>query len=176
MTDFDSFDEDEHFVSKTQIKREMEALQELGKKLLDLSKSQQEKIEMSDTLRDALEEATRIKQNEAKRRHMQYIGKVMRSEDHEYIADKLKLFDATSAVHKKRFHQLEITRDKLCSSQSDEELQQYLLKNPDIDRQHFRQLVRQAKKETEQGSKTANRKKLFKLLREVEDKKLGLSD
>ena len=43
MTDFDQLEDDENFISKTQIKREMEALQALGKKLLNLSKAQQKK-------------------------------------------------------------------------------------------------------------------------------------
>lgn len=177
MTDFDSFDDDEQIVSKTQIKREMEALQDLGKKLLSLSKSQQEKVSMSETLRAALEEATRIKKNEAKRRHLQYIGKIMRSEDHEAIAQRIELFDATSAAHNKLFHQLETVRDKLCGEQSAEAVHAYLEENPDLDIQHFRQLVRQAKKEVEQeGSKSTNRKKLFRFLRDVQDKKMGLAD
>ncbi|TBR44779.1 DUF615 domain-containing protein [Marinomonas agarivorans] len=176
MTDFDAFEDEEEFVSKTQLKREMEALQDLGKKLLTLSKSQQDKVPMTDTLRDALVEATRIKQREATRRHLQYIGKVMRGEDHEAIAERIALFDSSSAAHNKLFHQLEQTRDRLCSSESNEAVKDYLSANPDIDMQHFRQLVRLAKKETELNQKTTQRKKLFRLLREVQDKKLGLID
>lgn len=176
MTDFDSFADDEEFISKTQVKREMEALQDLGKKLLMLSKSQQEKVPMSDTLREALIEATRIKQREATRRHLQYIGKVMRSEDHEAIAARIALFDSTSAAHNKLFHQLELTRDKLCGPESSNTVHEYLTEHPDIDIQHFRQLVRLAKKEAEQDQKTTQRKKLFRLLREVQDKQLGLAD
>lgn len=175
MTDFDSLENDEHIISKTQVKREMEALQALGKKLLSLSKSQQEKVTMSDTLRQALVEATRIKKNEAMRRHMQYIGKIMRSEDHEAIAERINLFDSTSAAHNKLFHNLEITRDTLCGQNSDVEMHRYLEENPNIDIQHFRQLVRLAKKEAELDQKSSNRKKLFKLLRDIQDKKLGLN-
>ena len=80
MTDFDQFENDDDIPkSKTQIKREMEALQDLGKKLLGLSKNQLKKVEMSDTLREAFVEAGRIKQHEAMRRHLQYIGKIMRT-------------------------------------------------------------------------------------------------
>jgi len=174
MTDFDSLEDDEHIVSKTQIKREMEALQELGKKLLSLSKSQQQKVSMSDTLRAALEEATRIKQREAMRRHLQYIGRIMRTEDHESISNRINLFDSTSAAHNKMFHKLEMIRDNLCSEHSMEAMHSYLEENSDIDMQHFRQLVRQAKKEAEKGDKTTSRKKLFKLLRDIQDKKIGL--
>ena len=178
MTDFDQFeDEDDIPKSKTQIKREMEALQEIGKKLLQLSKSQQKKVPMSDTLRDALNEADRIKQHEATRRHLQYIGKVMRTEDHEAIEQRLALFDTTSAAYNKLFHQLELKRDALIGENSKEELANYLNDHPEVeDIQTLRNLIRQAQKEVSQQGKTTNRKKLFRFLREAEEKRLGLSE
>ena len=63
--------------SKSQLKREMHALQDLGKRMLDLSNDQLETLPISETLRAAIEESRRIRQNEAKRRHLQYIGKVI---------------------------------------------------------------------------------------------------
>lgn len=178
MTDFDQFDDNEEIPkSKTQIKREMEALQELGKKLLDLSKKQQQKVDMSDTLREALAEADRLKQREAMRRHLQYIGKIMRTEDHESIANRVAMFDTTSAAYNKIFHQLEQRRDALIGENSKDELAQYLEDHPGLeDIQLLRQLIRQSQKEVSQQGNTTNRKKLFRFLREVEEKKLGLTD
>ena len=72
MTDFEHYDDnEEEYKSKTQVKREMEALQDLGEKLTNLSAGQRKKVPMSDTLRAALEEADRIKQWGAKRRPLQ---------------------------------------------------------------------------------------------------------
>jgi len=178
MTDFDQFENEEDTPkSKTQIKREMEALQEIGKKLLKLSKNQQKKVPMSDTLRDALAEADRIKHHEATRRHLQYIGKVMRTEDYEAIDQRIALFDSTSAAYNKLFHQLEIKRDALIGENSKEELSNYLADHPEIeDIQLLRQLIRQSQKEMSQEGKTTNRKKLFRFLRETEEKRLGLSE
>lgn len=178
MTDFDQLDNDEELPkSKSQIKREMDALQEVGKKLLSLSKNQLKKIEMSDTLKDAIIESGRIKQHEAKRRHLQYIGRVMRTEDHETIAQRVALLDTTSAAYNKLFRQIEIKRDALIGENSKEALSQYLDENPNIgDIQLLRQLIRQSQKEVSQQNKTTNRKKLFSLLREVEEKRLGLKD
>lgn len=176
MTDFDQYEnEDEIPKSKTQIKREVEALQDLGKKMLELSKNQLKKVEMSETLRDAFVEAGRIKKHEAMRRHMQYIGRIMRTEDHEAIAQRVALFDSTSAAYNKLFHQLEIKRDALIGENSKNELSQYLDENPEIeDIQLLRQLIRLSQKEASQESKTTNRKKLFRFLREAEEKRLGL--
>ena len=175
MTEFEHLEDDPDYKSKSQVKREMEALQELGTKLLSLSKSQQLKVEMSDVLREALAEANRIKQREAMRRHMQYIGRVMRNEDCESIAHQVALFDSTSAAHNKLFHGLEHKRNALIGPNSAEELQKYFDINPNVDMQHVRQLVRQSIKELAEGKKTASQKKLFKYLREVEEKKLGIS-
>ena len=178
MTDFDQLENDEELPkSKSQVKREMDALQEVGKKLLSLSKNQLKKIEMSDTLKDAIEESGRIKQNEAKRRHLQYIGRVMRTEDHETIAQRVALLDTTSAAYNKLFHQLEIKRDALIGENSKEVLSQYLDDNPNLEEiQLLRQLIRLSQKEASQEGNTSNRKKLFRLLREVEEKRLGLKD
>ncbi|ETI61611.1 ribosome biogenesis factor YjgA [Marinomonas profundimaris] len=178
MTDFDQFDNEEDIPkSKTQIKREVEALQDLGKKLLALSKNQLKKVEMSETLREAIAEADRIKKHEAMRRHLQYIGKVMRTEDHEAIAQRVALFDSTSAAYNKLFHQLEVKRDALIGENSKEVLSQYLEENPNVEEiQLLRQLIRQSQKEVSQEGNTTNRKKLFRLLRDVEEKRLGLKE
>ncbi len=175
MTEFEHLEDDENYKSKTQIKREVEALQVIGTKLLTLSKQQQSKVEMSETLRAALLESTRIKQREAMRRHMQYIGRIMRTEDHEAIAARIALFDSSSAAHNKLFHSLEHERDALIGENSAAEVQKFLEENPDIDIQHFRQLVRQSIKELSEGKKTTSRKKLFKYLREVKEIKLGIN-
>lgn len=178
MTDFDQFDNEEDIPkSKTQIKREVEALQDLGKKLLALSKNQLKKVEMSETLREAIAEADRIKKHEAMRRHLQYIGKVMRTEDHEAIAQRVALFDSTSAAYNKLFHQLEVKRDALIGENGKEVLSQYLEENPNVEEiQLLRQLIRQSQKEVSQEGNTTNRKKLFRLLRDVEEKRLGLKE
>ncbi|WP_067223262.1 ribosome biogenesis factor YjgA [Marinomonas gallaica] len=175
MTDFEYYDENEEdYKSKTQIKREMEALQDLGAKLVKLNPAQRKKVPMSDTMRDALVEADRIKQWSAQRRHLQYIGKVMRTEDADAISARLELFDSTSAANNKRFHQLEGTRDALIGDGGKEILDQYIVANPHVDIQQLRSLVRMAKKEVEQNKTTTSRKKLFKFLREAQDAKLGL--
>lgn len=64
--------------SKSQVKREMHALQGLGKQMQELSHEQLDSLQISETLRRAIDESVRIRQNEAKRRHLQYIGKIIR--------------------------------------------------------------------------------------------------
>ena len=67
--------------SKTQVKREMHELQDLGLALLNLPVAQRDAIAMDDRLREALREYHRMPTRESKRRHMQYVGKLLRDTD-----------------------------------------------------------------------------------------------
>ncbi|MBL4820646.1 MAG: DUF615 domain-containing protein [Gammaproteobacteria bacterium] len=71
--------------SKTQRKREMIALQEIGVKLTTFNDTQLGKLPLSNKLRTAIKEFKRLPNSHgAKRRQLQYIGRLMR--DHE-LAD-----------------------------------------------------------------------------------------
>jgi len=174
--DFNSINrasEEEEWVSKTQIKKEMHALQAIGEKLIELKPEQLAKIPMSELLAAAIEEAHRIKpRSSAMKRHMNYVGRLMRTEDAEAIQQAMDLFDASKQAHTALFHKLERWRDNLING-GNEELQSYLADNPEADIQHLRQLVRNAKKEAEKNQGPAASRKLFKYLRELAEEKLN---
>ncbi|OGA20916.1 MAG: hypothetical protein A3I02_00715 [Betaproteobacteria bacterium RIFCSPLOWO2_02_FULL_67_26] len=67
--------------SKTQRKKQVHALQDLGAELVELSAEQLAAIELPESLRDAVEAARRITARGARRRQLQYIGKLMRRVD-----------------------------------------------------------------------------------------------
>ena len=75
--------------SKTQVKKEMLALQALGEKLVELTANQIKKIDMPLELRDALLFAKTINRGEARRRQLQYVGVLMREADPEPIQKAL---------------------------------------------------------------------------------------
>jgi len=91
--------------SKTRRKQEVHALQALGEALVELGDAQLEAIEMPERLRDAVMEARGITRHEARRRQMQYIGKLMRNADPEPIRSALEALQASSrgqtALHKR---------------------------------------------------------------------------
>ncbi len=64
--------------SKSQLKRDSQALQDMGAQLVDMPEGKLQKFDLPENLRDAIYEARRLKSREAKRRHLQYIGKLMR--------------------------------------------------------------------------------------------------
>ncbi len=82
-------DQDEERVSRSQRKRESSALQELGEKLAALSPARQEELPLPPDLRDALVEFRRISNREARRRHLQYIGRLMREAEAEGLLDEI---------------------------------------------------------------------------------------
>ena len=95
-------------LSKTQRKQAMEDLQTLGEELVELSTDRIKKIDIPDFLRDAVREAQRMpRHDEAKRRQMQYIGKLMRSVDPEPIRAALALVRGESASETAKLHRLE---------------------------------------------------------------------
>ncbi|WP_417530945.1 ribosome biogenesis factor YjgA [Marinobacter lipolyticus] len=155
--------------SKSQLKREMHALQDLGKRMLELSNDQLDTLTISDTLRAAIEESRRIRQNEAKRRHLQFIGKVIRQEDDpDGLKRAIDAFDAGSEEHTRRHHLAERWRDRMIS-EGDSAVGEFVSYCPDADIQHLRNLARNARKDVEKQKNTGQARKLFRYLREAID-------
>ncbi|WP_417760898.1 ribosome biogenesis factor YjgA [Shewanella sp.] len=158
------YDHDEEYVSKSAMKRESTAAQDLGAQLLTLSQSQLDKIPLEDSLLDALALAKKIKPNtDAHRRQVQYIGRLMRNIDLAQIKAALdKVLNRKNQVAA----QAQIT-EKLCDkllTEGDEAIQALLDLHPQLERQKLRQLVRQAKKELEKGTESTAKANLFKYL------------
>ncbi len=157
--------DDELIISKSQIKREMNALQDLGKKLLDLKDAQLKKMPISDEMMKAVLESRNITQREATRRHLQYIGKLMRDEDGDAIQYALDEFDSSSQRFTQALHELEVWRSKLIDDPNGA-VTDYIEHYPKTEVQHLRQLVRNAVKDKTNGKNTGASKKLFQYLRD----------
>ena len=154
-------------VSKSQRKREMLALQELGKRLTELNTSLLLKCELPDDLLRAIEEFQRLpNKHEARRRQLQFIGKLMRNTDTSLIEKVLNQDQHNANLNKRFFKQLEEFRERLLAG-SEDALQQLILDHPSIDIQYLRQLIRQTQKEQDQKKPPSSAKKLFQYLREL---------
>ncbi len=160
------YDDEPEIISKSEIKRQMTALQKLGEKLLALSPKQLALVPMSEKLEEAIETAKRINHHEGKRRQMQYIGKLMRSEDGEAIGAVIQQIEDGQKALARAFQQLETWRDRMIT-EGEDAIGEFANTYPDVDRQHLRQLIRNAQKESSQNKPPANARKLFKYLREV---------
>lgn len=165
--EFEDFPEEK---SKSQIKREMEALQALGLCLTELNSDQLDQVPMGESLDGAIREYQRLKKGEAKRRQMQYVGRVMRGideKDIDAITHAINSFDASHVEHTQRFHQIENWRDRLLTEKT--ALTDYLVQFPEADVQHLRQLIRNAQKEQSQQKNLGSTRKLFRYLRELSE-------
>jgi ribosome-associated protein len=164
----DKWDDDEdQGPSKSDLKREMKALQELGEAIVKLSKGQLQTIPLEDEkLTEAIHTARRIKSREGLRRQLQYIGKLLRNIDIEPIQQAHQNLLEGRKQETQAFHKLEQLRDQLIENgpnQLGEIIEQY----PNADRQHLRQLIMQANKEQKANKPPAAARKLFKYMREL---------
>lgn len=173
--DMDDLDEEYTGPSKSAVKRQMIALQELGESLTQLNEKQLKSIPIEDErLVIAVKETQQIKSNSARKRHMQYIGKLMRDVDVESIERALKTIYKQKQVGNDAFHELEKLRDKLLEL-GVAGIEHVVARWPSADRQQLRQLVLQHQREIKNNKPPAASRKLFKHLRELQESSSGES-
>jgi ribosome-associated protein len=131
--------------SRSDLKRESDALQKLGEDLLTLRADLYAKLDLPDNLHQAVLDAKTITAHEARRRQMQYIGKLMRKVDAEPIRAALDAQRMGSASETLALHEAESWRDRLIAD--DTTLQAWLSAHPQTDAQQLRALLRQARKD-----------------------------
>jgi len=153
--------------SKSAVKRAMSELQDLGAELVALSADQLRKIDLPDDLRDAVRDAQRFTQHEARRRQLQYIGRLMRGLDAEPIRAAIDDIKGVSAAAAVRLHAVERLRERLLADEK--VIGEIAAEHPQADLQQLRQLRRNALKEQEHGKPPRAFRELFRVLRELEN-------
>lgn len=164
-TDSDDIDDWDDQPSKSELKRQMHALQQLGGELIELSAKRLEQIPMSPKLQEGVELARRLKQREARRRQLQYIGKVLRTEDLAVIREKLDAFRNEGLVSRQQHLFAERWRDRIIDEGAPA-IEALLEEHPQFERQPLRQLHLQAQRERQQEAPPAASRKLFRYLRD----------
>jgi ribosome-associated protein len=156
-------------VSKTQRKREMTELQALGAALVELPESQLAGMQIEERLLQAVLEAKRIRSHEAKRRQLQYIGRLMRDVDPEPLRARLAALEGGSAQAAAAHRRLEAWRERLLAD--DEALTAFAAENPAADVQKIRTLIRNSRKEQKEGKPPRAYRELFRTLKAIESSK-----
>lgn len=152
--------------SKSQVKREMRALHDLGRELVDLPARELAKFGFSETLLDAIVLAQNLRR-EALRRQLQHIGKLLRDEDEAAIRQTMVQISQPQMDEVKAFHEIEQWRDRLIEG-DDEVINRLISRFPDTDRQHLRQLVRNARKERKMEKPPKYSRLLFQYLKNLQ--------
>ncbi|BCF96364.1 hypothetical protein PPGU19_009330 [Paraburkholderia sp. PGU19] len=155
--------------SKSQLKREMHALQELGVELVALPKDALKRMPMPESLDEAVRAARRITDHEGKRRQMQYVGKVMRGlldEETAALREALDKYKGINKAETARLHWIERTREKLLAD--DAALTEFIRQHPAVDPQEGRTLIRNARKEAQQGKPPRYFRDLFQWIKNAD--------
>lgn len=154
--------------NKSAGKRAMQSLQELADRLLQLGPDRWQALGLSDKLQQALHEGRRLTSLSARRRQQRYLAKLLSLEEQQAAIDLVQTLDARHEADNLRFHRLEQWRERLLT-EGDTALAELLQDHPQADRQALRQLVRQAQKEASSGKPPASARKLFKVLRALDE-------
>lgn len=152
--------------SKSQIKREYLALQDLGKEIVALTPGDLKRIPLSEEMHGEVMAARSLKMG-ALKRQLKHIGKLMHDEDVAAIHEALAALRQPTAAAVVALHRVEDWRDRLVAG-DDALLEQLINDYPDVDRQHLRQLVRNARKEKSLDKTPKSARLLFKYLQTLD--------
>ena len=150
--------------SKSQRKRDMTALQDLGESLLRLTNAELARINLPEELRQAITGSARITSHEARRRHLQYIGKLMRQVDPQPLRAAIDDATGESKQAVALMHRCERLRDALLAD--DGALGAVLAELPGADVQQLRSTIRAARREHAEGRPPRHARQLYRWLHE----------
>jgi ribosome-associated protein len=163
------FEQEYERPSKSELKRQMTALQKLGEELIAEPRDRVKRVPMPEDVRDAILECQLIKDHEGRRRQAQYVGKKMRSLEPDEIAAIQKMLDSWKGASKSEtaaLHAIERKRDKLLTD--DKALTQLLEDNPELDAQQLRTLIRNARKEQAENKPPKAYREIFQILKQLQ--------
>jgi len=158
--------------SKSELKRQSNDLQKLGEQLVEAPRDRVKRVPMPDDVRDAILTCQSITNHEGRRRALQFVGKKMRTLDEEEVAVIQRTIDSWKGASKAEtasLHALERRRDKLLAD--DTALTQLLEENPELDVQHLRTLIRNARKEVAESKPPKAFREIFQILKDTSKKK-----
>lgn len=152
--------------SKSQLKRDMTALQKLGEALVAAPRERVKRVPMPEDVLEAILFCQQISDHEGRRRQLQYVGKKMRSlEAHEVAAIQTAIdgWRGTSRAEAAALHAIERQRDRLLAD--DGFITELRARHPELDVQHLRTLVRNARKEQAENKPPKAYREIFQLLK-----------
>ncbi len=152
--------------SKSQLKRDANALLNLGVKLVNLQQKNLDKIPLQKPIRDAIDEARKISAHGGLKRQQQYIAKLLRHIDTSAICEAIHQIQIQSSQINLNFKNTERWRERLINDEK-VSLQEFINTYPNVDRQALRQLIRNTLKEISTGKPLKYYRELFRMLRDT---------
>ena len=151
--------------SKTELKQESIDLQLLGETLTTLSNDQLDQLDLPELMRDALDELSRVGKHEATRRHMQYLGKLMRDIDPVPIRAQLDRWEMGTRANKAAFKASERWRDRLIAEP--DALTLFMAEQPTVDCEKLNELLVRARLQAAKGEAPAASRQVFRVIYRV---------
>ena len=163
-------DEADYGPSRSQQRREALAVLTLAGQLMELPPSRLAKLDMPEDVRREIDITRRITAHGARKRQLAFLAKVMRryGED-DFAAVRAELGENREKQRQENavMHRLESMRDRLIA-EDESALSELIAEHPQVDRQHLRSLVRQARIEKETPNKPPRAyREIFQLLKEL---------
>lgn len=162
--DDDDFEEYAVRPNKSQIKRDIAVLAALAEEMTALTPAQLEQLELSEALSRAITAAAAMAHKGARKRQLKYITGLLRNLDAQPIREKLDGLKSQTAHAVRAHHRVERWRDRLLAD-GHEALTELLVDYPAADRQHLRQIVRNAQKEAAAGKPPKAARELYRYLK-----------
>lgn len=159
-------DDEIEYVSRGELKRDMQILHDLGKELTGVSKKALAEFGLQTRTLDALLEGKRLVPR-ALARHLRFVAKLLSDEDAEKLREQLTALHLPHKMGVAAFHRAEAWRDRLLAGDKDA-LQEIMSRHPGADVQRLRQLTRNAIKEAEQNKPPKNSRELFRLIADTQ--------
>jgi len=160
------FEQEYERPSKSEMKRQSDELQALGHELVDQPRDRVKRVPMPEDVRDAILECQNIKDHEGRRRQLQFVGKKMRTlepEEVEAIRRTIEGWRGASKAETAAMHALERKREKLLAD--DKALTALMAEHPELDAQHLRTLIRNARKEQAENKPPKAYREIFQVLK-----------
>lgn len=156
-------------ISKSQLKRDSLALQDLGKKLVSLSADQLAKVPLDEAVLDAIALAHRIQnKRSALKRHYQFLGKLLRARDSDPIYAALTEIEQQGQNSIQQHHRAESWRDRIVN-EGEIAINEFVEQTPQADRQKLRQLWRNLQRAGSEAKKTQHTRLIYRTVKEYLD-------
>ncbi|MGX9221311.1 ribosome biogenesis factor YjgA [Massilia varians] len=162
------FEQEYERPSKSEAKRQSNELQKLGEQLVEAPRDRVKRVEMPEDVKEAILTCQSITNHEGRRRALQFVGKKMRTLDEaevELIKRTIEGWKGASKAETAALHALERRREKLLAD--DKALTQLLEENPELDVQHLRTLIRNARKEQAENKPPKAYREIFQILKDL---------
>ena len=169
QSDQDHLERDQGLPSKSQVKREMQALREMASALGQLSSDRVHSLPASAEFREGVLALKQLAEGEPRKRQIHYLGRRLLEEDEQALQRELDSQQSGTTENARRLHMAERWRERLLDG-GKPALTAFIEAFAETDRQHLRQLVsKAAKQESSPNDRNSPKRRLYRYIREQID-------